>query len=130
MRAWDLHDNCMTCSFQKCRCAHRICLNTNYQLSTNCYYTVTFMLQPAKMHGGARNCYKRRYSALHAQLCTLRAQDQLENLTNCPLLIATHSDLCFNPLKCKGKPEIAKRGILARFARDCAHCTRRISLKI
>ena len=99
MRAWDLHDNCMTCSFQKCRCAHRICLNTNYQLSTNCYYTVTFMLQPAKMHGGARNCYKRRYSALHAQLCTLRAQDQLENLTNCPLLIATHSDSYASTLK-------------------------------
>ena len=49
------------------------------------------MLQPFKMQGEARNREKGRFGALRARLCALRAQDQLENLTNCPLLIATHS---------------------------------------
>ena len=70
---------------------------TNYQLSTTYYYTVTFMLQPSKMQGEARNRNKRRFGALHAQLCTLRAQDQLEKLTNCPLLIATHLYFMLQP---------------------------------
>ena len=56
---------------------------------------VTFMLQPSKMQGEARNCKKRRFGAL-------RAQDQLENLTNCPLLIATHSDFYASTLKNTG----------------------------
>ena len=42
---------------------------------------------------------KRRLGALCARLCALRAQDQLENLTNCPLLIATHSDFYVSTLK-------------------------------
>ena len=49
------------------------------------------MLQPLKMQGEARNCEKRCIGTLCAQLGALHAQDQLENLTNCPLLIATHS---------------------------------------
>ena len=92
MRAWDLHDNCMTYtqpSKMPLRTQDLLEHLTNYQLSTTYYYTVTFMLQPSKMHGKARNRDERRYSALHAQFCTLRPQDQLENLTNSPLLIAT-----------------------------------------
>ena len=49
------------------------------------------MLQPFKMQGEARNRKNKHFGALRARLCALRAQDQLENLTNCPLLIATHS---------------------------------------
>ena len=70
MRAWDLHDNCMTYmqpSKMPLRAQDLLERLTNYQLSTNYYYTVTFMLQPSKMHGEARNHDKRRYSALHAQ---------------------------------------------------------------
>ena len=82
---------------------------TNYQLSTTYYYTVTFMLQPSKMHGEARNRDKRRYSMLHAKLCTLRTQDQLENLTNCPLLIAKHSDFYASTLKiARGSQKLRK----------------------
>ena len=47
------------------------------------------------------------------------------------LLIATYSDFYASTLKkCKGKPEITIRGVLACFTCDCAHCARRISLKI
>ena len=102
MRAWDLHDNCMTYtkpSKMPLRAQDLLEHLTNYQLSTTYYYTVTFMLQPSKMQGEARNRNKRRFGALHAQLCTLRAQDQLENLTNCPLLIATHSNFYASTLK-------------------------------
>ena len=60
---------------------------------------VTFMLQTLKMQGEARNCKKKRFGTLRALLCTLRAQDQLENFTNCPLLIATHSDFYASTLK-------------------------------
>ena len=49
------------------------------------------MLQPFKMQGEARNREKKHFGALRAQLCALHMQDQLENLTNCPLLIAIHS---------------------------------------
>ena len=51
------------------------------------------------MQGEARNREKGSFGALRAQLCALRAQDQLENLTNCPLLIATHSDFYASTLK-------------------------------
>ena len=37
------------------------------------------------MQGEARNRDKTRFGTLCAQLCALRAQDQLENLTNCQL---------------------------------------------
>ena len=57
------------------------------------------MLQPLQMKGEARNREKRQFGALLARLCALRAQDQLENLTNCPLLIATHSDFYASTLK-------------------------------
>ena len=36
---------------------------------------------------------------LHTRLCALRAQDQLENFTNCPPLIATHNDFYASTLK-------------------------------
>ena len=42
----------------------------------------------------------------------------------------TYWFLCFNPYECKGKSKIAKRGTLVRFAHNCAHCARRIRLKI
>ena len=82
MRAWDLHDNCMTYtkpSKMPLRTQDLLEHLTNYQLSTTYYYTVTFMLQPSKMQGEARN---------------------------------------------------HKKGILARFTRNCANCAHRISLKI
>ena len=47
MRAWDLHDNCMTYmqpSKMPLRAQDLLERLTNYQLSTNYYYTVTFML--------------------------------------------------------------------------------------
>ena len=102
MCAWDLHDNCMTYtqpSKMPLRTQDLLEHLTNYQLSTTYYYTVTFMLQPSKMQGEARNREKRRFGALRAQLYALRAQNQLENLTNCPLLIATHSDFYASTLK-------------------------------
>ena len=57
------------------------------------------MLQPSQMQGEGRNCEKRRFGALCARLCMLRVQDQLENWTNYPLLIATHSDFDASTLK-------------------------------
>ena len=57
------------------------------------------MLQPLKMQGGARNRENKGFGALRAQLCALHAQDQLENLTNCPLLISTHTDFYASTLK-------------------------------
>ena len=65
---------------------------TNDQPSTTYCYTVTFMLQPSKMQGEARNCKKKHFGTLRARLCALHARDQLENLTNCLLLISTQSD--------------------------------------
>ena len=62
-------------------------------------HIVTFMLQPLKMQGEARNCEKRRFGTLRMQLCALRSQDQLEILTNCLLLLATHSDFYASTLK-------------------------------
>ena len=57
------------------------------------------MLQPFKMQGEARNREKKHFSALRAPLCAQWAQDQLENFTNCPLLIATHNDFYASTLK-------------------------------
>ena len=89
------------------------------------------MLQPSKVQGEARSCNKRHFGALRAQLCALRAQGQLENLTNCPLLIATHSNFYASTLKsARGSQKLQKKGILARFVRDCVRCARRVSLKI
>ena len=67
------------------------------------------MLQPSKMQGEARNCEKKHFGALRARLCALHAQDQLENLTNCPLLIATHSDFYASTLKnARGSQKLQK----------------------
>ena len=75
------------------------------------------MLQPSKMQGKARNPEKRRLGALRARLCALCAQDQLENLTNCLLLISTHSDF-YATLKMQGEARNRKK---KRFrARLCA----------
>ena len=112
MRAWDLHDNCMTYtqpSKMPLRTQDLLEHLTNYQLSTTYYYTVTFMLQPSKMQGEARNGEKGCFGVLHAQLCKLRAQAQLENLTNCPLLIAKHSDFYASTLKiARGSQKLRK----------------------
>ena len=96
---------------------------TNYQLSTTYYYTVTFMLQPSKMQGEARNCEKRQFGVLHAQLCPLRMHDQLENLTNSSLLIAKHSDFYAPNLKnARGSQKLQKEAFWRTLrVRDCAH---------
>ena len=67
------------------------------------------MLQPPKIQGEARNCEKRRFGALRARLCALRAQDRLENLTNCPLLNDAHSDFYASTLKnARGSQKLQK----------------------
>ena len=57
-------------------------------------------------------------------LCALRAQDQLENLTNCPLLIATHSDFDASTLKnARGSQKLGKEAFWqASRAIVCASC--------
>ena len=71
------------------------------------------MLQPLKMQGEARNRKKRCFGTLHTRLCELRAQDQLENLSNCPLLIDTHSDFYASTLKnAKGSQKLQKEVFL------------------
>ena len=46
---------------------------------------------------------------LCARLCALHSQDQLENLTNCTLLIATHSDFYASTLKnARGSQKLRK----------------------
>ena len=68
------------------------------------------MHEPLKMQGEARNRKKERFGALCAQLCALRTQDQLENLTNCPQLIATHSDFYVSTLKnARGSQKLRKK---------------------
>ena len=57
------------------------------------------MLQPSKMQGKPEIAEKRRFGTLHAQLYAVRMQDQLENLTNCLLLLAIHSDFYVSTLK-------------------------------
>ena len=51
------------------------------------------------MEGEARNRKNRRFGALRAGLRVQCARDQLRNLTNCPLLIATYSDFYASTLK-------------------------------
>ena len=85
------------------------------------------MLQPSKMQGEARNCKNRRFGALRAQLCALRAQDQLENLTNCPLLLATHSDFYASTLKnSRGSQKLRKQAFLCA-SRAIARAARALS---
>ena len=46
---------------------------------------------------------------LCTRLCALHSQDQLENLTNCTLLIATHSDFYASTLKnARGSQKLQK----------------------
>ena len=95
------------------RCARRISLKILPTVHYLLLHMVTFMLQPSKMQGEARNCKNRRFGALRAQLCALRAQDQLENLTNCPLLLATHSDFYASTLKnSRGSQKLRKQAFL------------------
>ena len=70
---------------------------------------MTFMLQPSKIQGEARNCKKRHFGALRARLYALRAQEQLENLTNCSLLNDAHSDFYASTLKnARGSQKLRK----------------------
>ena len=76
------------------------------------------------MQGEAINLEKRRFGALRARLHALRAQDRLENLTNCSLLIATHSDFYASTLKnARGSQKSRKEAFwralraITRFAR-------------
>ena len=84
------------------------------------------MLQPLKMQGEARNCEKRCFGALHAQLCELCVQDQLENLTNCPLLIATHSDFYALTLKNARGSQKSQKQAFWRASRAIARAARAI----
>ena len=74
-------------------CARRISLKIWLTVHYLLLHIVTLMLQPLKIQGKARNRKKKRFGLLRARLCALQAQDQLKNFTNCPPLIATHSDL-------------------------------------
>ena len=79
------------------------------------------MHQPLKMQVEARNHEKRRFGTLRTRLCALRTQDQLENLTNCPLLIATHSSFMLQPSQIQGEARnCKKRHFCALRARLCA----------
>ena len=90
-------------------CARRIRLKIWPTVHHLLLHIVTFMLQPSKMQGEARNPKKRLFGALRARLCALRARDQLENLTNCPLLIATHGDFYASTLKnARGSQKLRK----------------------
>ena len=102
-------------------CACRISLKIGQTIHYLLLHIVTLMLQPSKMQGEARNWEKRRFGKPRAQLCALRAQDQLENLTNCPLLIATRSDFYASTLKnTRGSQKSRKRHFGALRARLCA----------
>ena len=76
------------------------------------------------MQREARNRKKRHFGALCARLCALHVQDQLENLTNCPLLIATHSDFYASTLKnARGSQKLQKEGFW-RASREIARAAR------
>ena len=66
---------------------------------------------------------------LCARLCALHSQDQLENLTNCTLLIATHSDFYASTLKsARGSQKLQKEAFwrasraIVRAARAGSPC--------
>ena len=85
---------------------------------------MTFMLQPLKMQGEARNREKKRFDAPSARLCALRAQDQLENLTNCILLIATHNDFYASTLKNARGSQKSQKEAFWRASRTIARAVR------
>ena len=62
-------------------CAHRIRLKIWPTVHHLLLHIVTFMLQPSKMQGEARNYKNRHFGALRAQLCALRARDHAVGLT-------------------------------------------------
>ena len=99
-----------SCFVRDCaRCACRISLKIGQTIHYLLPHIVTFILQPLRIQGEARNCEKRRFGTLRARLCVLRAQDQLENLTNCPLLVATHSDFYASTLtNARGSQKLQK----------------------
>ena len=75
------------------------------------------------MQREARNRDKKRFGMLHTRL---RAQDQLENLTNCLLLLATHSDFYASTLKnARGGQKLPKQAFL-RASRAIARAARAI----
>ena len=75
-----------------------------------CQLSITYCY--TQMQGEARNCKKRRFGALPARLCALRSQDQLKNLTNCPQLIATHSDFYASTFKnARGSQKLQKEAV-------------------
>ena len=76
------------------------------------------------MQGEARNRDKTRFGTLCAQLCALRAQDQLENLTNCLLLIATHTDLYASTLKNAGGSQKLRKEAFWRALRAIVRAAR------
>ena len=83
------------------------------------------MLQPSQMQGEARNCENRRFGALCARLCALRSQDQLENLTNCPLLIvATHSDFYASTLNNARGSQKSRKEVFWRAKRAIVRAVR------
>ena len=65
------------------------------------------------MQGEANNREKRCFGALRAGLRVQCARDQLRNLTNCPLLIATYSDFYASTLRnAKGSQKSRKEAVL------------------
>ena len=62
--------------------------------TSNDFYALTL-----KNAREARNREKSHFSRLRSRLCVLRAHDLLENLTDCPLLIATRYDFYASTLK-------------------------------
>ena len=85
---------------------------------------MTFVHQPLKMQGEARNREKKHFGALRARLCAQRAQDQLENFTNCPLLIATYSDFYASTLKNARGSQILQKVAFWRASRAIVRTAR------
>ena len=77
------------------------------------------MLQPSQMQWEARNNQKMCFGAL----CALHSQDQLENLTNCPLLIAAHSDFYASTLKNARGSQKMKKEAFRRASRAIVRAT-------
>ena len=102
------------------RCTRRISLKIWPTVHYLLLHIVTFMLQPSKMQGEARMQKEAFWRALRV----LRSQDQLENLTNCPLLIATHGDFYASTLKNARGSQKSRKQVFWRTSRAIAHAVR------
>ena len=94
------------------RCARRISLKIWPIVLYWLLHIVTFMLQPSKMQGEARNREKRRFGALRARLCALRAQDQLKIWPIVLYLLLHIVTFMLQPLKMQGEARNCGNGHL------------------